>query len=73
MSHVGLLPFGFSGLCDLRGKLFGELESVPGMLERLFAEFMGGQMVPLAVGDGGVGVGMGRKVMELCDSVVRTR
>jgi len=42
------------------------------MLERLFAEFMGGQMIPLAVGDGGVGVGMGRKVMELCDSSVRT-
>jgi hypothetical protein len=28
-------------------------------------------MIPLAVGDGSGGVGVGRKVMELCDSIVR--
>ena len=49
------------------GKLFGELESVHGVFVRLLAEFMSGQMISFAVGDGSGIVGVGRKVMEFCE------
>jgi hypothetical protein len=55
----------------LGGQFFGELVNVPGMLLCLFGEFVSGQMVPFAVGDGRSGVGMGGKVVELCESIVR--
>jgi hypothetical protein len=41
------------------------------VLVRLFAEFVSGWMISLAVSCGGRGVGMGSKVMEFCGSIVR--
>ena len=38
---------------------------------RLSAEFVSGQMIALIVGDGRGGVGVSRKVVELCGPVVR--
>jgi hypothetical protein len=38
---------------------------------RLFAEFVSAQVISFAVGDGGGGVGVGRKIVELRGSFVR--
>jgi len=38
---------------------------------RLLGEFMSGSMISLAMSDGGRGMGMGREVVEFCDSIVR--
>lgn len=38
---------------------------------RLLAEFVSGQMISFAVGYGSGGVGVGRKIVEFCDSIVR--
>jgi len=38
---------------------------------RLFGEFMSGSMISLAMSHGGGGMGVGRKVVEFCDSIVR--
>jgi hypothetical protein len=38
---------------------------------RLFAEFVSGEMISLTVSRGGRGVGVGRKAMEFCGSIVR--
>jgi hypothetical protein len=38
---------------------------------RLFAEFVSGEMISLAVGDGRGRVGVGRKAVEFCGSIVR--
>ncbi len=43
---------------------------VHGVLVRLLAQFMGGEMVSLAVGGGGGLMGMGGQVMQFGDSVV---
>jgi hypothetical protein len=40
------------------------------VLLRLLAEFVGGQMISLVVGYGRSGVGVGRKVVEFCCSIV---
>jgi hypothetical protein len=42
------------------------------VLVRLFGKFMRGQVISLTVRDGSGGVGVGRQVMEFCDSIVRT-
>ena len=38
---------------------------------RLFAEFVSGQVVSFTGGDGGCSMGVRRKVVQLCDSIVR--
>ena len=45
---------------------------VHGVLMRLTGDFVSGLIV-FAVGYRGGGVGVGREVVELCDSIVRTR
>jgi hypothetical protein len=62
--------FSFAGSCGLRAQLFGELVGVHGVLVHLFAEFVSGEMISLTVSRGGRGVGVGRKVMEFCGSIV---
>ncbi len=39
---------------------------------RLFAEFVRGHMISFTVRDSGRGMGVGGKVVEFCDSIVRT-
>ena len=46
----------FAGACSLRAQLFGELVGVHGVLVRLFAEFVSGSMISLAMSRGGRGV-----------------
>lgn len=41
-----------------------------GVLLRLLAEFMGGQMIPFSVGDGGRRVSMRCEIVKLCGSIV---
>jgi len=43
------------------------------MLVRLFAEFVSGQMIALAVGSGRSRVSVGRKMMEFYCSIVGAR
>jgi hypothetical protein len=38
---------------------------------RLFGKFVSAQMIAFAVGDGSCSVRVGRKVVELCESIVR--
>ena len=64
------MSLGFAGFCGLRGEFFRELVGVHGVLERLLAEFVSAEVVSFAVSDGGCVVGVGRKVMELCESIV---
>jgi hypothetical protein len=65
-----LLRLGFAGPSGLPGKLFGEFQGVDGVFVGLFAEFVSSQMISLAVSNGSGGVGVGRKVMEFCESIV---
>jgi hypothetical protein len=44
---------------------------VHGVLVRLFAQLVSGQMMPLAVGGGCGGMGVSCQVMKFCDSIVR--
>src|SRR5271166_4998203 len=60
------------GLSVLLGHFLGEFVRVHGVLKRLFAQFVTAQMVSLAMGNRGRGVGVCRKIVELCDSIVRT-
>ncbi|MHB8216118.1 MAG: hypothetical protein ACYDDS_08575 [Candidatus Sulfotelmatobacter sp.] len=57
-----------SVLCD---DFLGEFMSVHGMLVRLLAELMSGQMISFAVSGSSGGVGMGGKVVEFGNSIVR--
>jgi hypothetical protein len=43
---------------------------VHGLLVRPFGEFVSGQMISFAVGGRGGGVGVSRKVVEFCGSIV---
>jgi hypothetical protein len=65
------LRSGLAGLSGIPGKLFGELQGVHGVCVSLSAEFVSGQMISLAVSNGRGGVGVGRKIMEFCESIVR--
>jgi hypothetical protein len=47
------------------------LEGIQGVLVRLPAEFMGGQMIAFAMGSGGGAMRVGRQVVELGDSIMR--
>jgi hypothetical protein len=67
----GTLSFG--GLSGFPRKFFRELKGVHRMLVRLFAEFVGGQMISLAVRRGRSGVGVGRKIVEFYCSIVGAR
>ena len=62
----------FAGFCVLRGEFFGQLVYVHGLLVRLLGEFVRGHVISFTVRDSSRGVGMGSKVVELCDSIVRT-
>ena len=44
---------------------------VPGVLKGLFGEFVSGEVVSLAVSSGGGAVGVRRKVMKFCNSIMR--
>ena len=43
-----------------------------GVLMRLFRKFVSGEMISFAVRGGGDAVGVSRKIMEFCDSIVHT-
>ena len=45
---------------------------VPRVFEGFLAEFVSGQVISLAVGDGRSGVSVGCKVVEFCSSIMRT-
>ena len=62
-----------AGLSGFSCKLLGEFKGIHGMLVRLFAEFVSGQMIALAVGGGRSRVGVGRKMVEFCCSIVGAR
>ena len=64
---------GSAGLSGFSCKLLGEFKGIHGMLVRLFAEFVSGQMIALAVGGGRSRVGVGRKMVEFCCSIVGAR
>jgi hypothetical protein len=55
----------------LQGEFFTELVGVDGMLVRLFGQLVSREMISFAVGGCRGRVGMGGKVMELGDSIVR--
>jgi hypothetical protein len=44
---------------------------IPGVLKRLFGQFVSGEMVSFSVSGCGGTVGVGRKVMKFRDSIVR--
>lgn len=46
------------------------LMRVCGMLMRLLAKLVRREMVPFALGGGGVVVGVGSQVVQLCDSIM---
>jgi hypothetical protein len=52
------------------GEFLRVLMSVPGVFESLFAEFMSGQMIRLAVSDSGGGMSVGCKIVQFRGSVV---
>jgi hypothetical protein len=58
-------------LARLQSELFAELVSVGGVFMRLHGQLMSSEMISLAVGRCRGRVGMGGKVMELGDSIVR--
>jgi hypothetical protein len=62
----------FAGFCVPRGEFFGQLVYVHGVLVRLFAEFVRGHVICFTVCDSSRGVSVGRKVVKLCNSIVRT-
>ena len=57
----------FFQLCS---EFFRLLECVRGMFVRLFGEFVGREVVSLAVGHCGGRVGMGSKVVQFCNSIM---
>jgi len=62
----------FAGFCILRGQFFGQPVYVHRVLVRLFAEFVRRHMICFAVRDSGRGMGVRGKIVQLCDSIVRT-
>jgi len=62
-----------AGLSGFSCKLLGEFKGIHRMLVRLFAEFVSGQMIALAVGGGRSRVSVGRKMVEFCCSIVGAR
>jgi hypothetical protein len=52
------------------GELFGIFLRVRGVLMRLSGQFMSGEMISFAVSGGGGNVGVGRKVVKFCGSIV---
>jgi hypothetical protein len=69
--RAGLL-FGHRQVCILLDEIFGKLVDLNGMFVRLPAEFVSGEVILLVMGDGRDRVGVGSKVVQLCDSIVRT-
>jgi hypothetical protein len=58
-------------LTRLQGEFFAKLAGVAGMLVRLLGQLVSSEMISFTVGGCRGRVGMGCKVMELGDSVVR--
>jgi hypothetical protein len=52
-------------------ELFAVLMCIPGVLKGLLGEFVSGEMVSLAMSGGGGVVGVSRKVMKFCSSIMR--
>jgi hypothetical protein len=61
----------FVGPYCLSGELFGIFLRVRGVLVCLSGQFMSGEMISFAVSGGGGHVGVGRKVVKFCGSIVR--
>jgi hypothetical protein len=61
----------FAGLFSFRHELFGKLVGVPGVLVRLFGEFVSGQMIPFVVCGGCSLVCVRRKVVKFRGLIVR--
>jgi hypothetical protein len=59
------------GLTGLQGEFFAKLVGVDGMFVRLHGQLVSSEMISFAVGSCRGKVGMGGKVMELGDSIVR--
>jgi hypothetical protein len=59
-------------LCGFIDQFFRQLVGVPGMLLRLFAEFVRRQMIFFAMGDGGGQMCVGGKIMQFRGSFVRS-
>jgi hypothetical protein len=70
---LGSVPGSVSGLWFFvpAGKLLGEFKRVHRMFVGLLAQFVCRQMISFAVCGRGSGVGMGGKVVEFCESIVR--
>jgi alpha-galactosidase len=66
MFFIGLLS-----LTRLQGEFFAKLAGVGGMLVRLYGQLVSSEMISFTVGGCRCKVGMGRKVMQLGDSIVR--
>jgi hypothetical protein len=58
------------GLSPLPGEFLGKLKGVRGMLQRLLAKLVSGQVISLGVGCGGSYMSVGGKVVQLCGSIV---
>ena len=70
-----LLAAGSYGITDRRAgspcfSFLDELVHIHGVLVRLLAELMGGQVIAFAMGHGRRRVRVGSKVMEFCSSLV---
>jgi hypothetical protein len=57
-------------LCRLGNGLFRVPKGVLGVLVRLFGKFVSGQVISFAVGSGGSGMGVRRKVVKFCGAVM---
>jgi hypothetical protein len=66
----GALRLVGSGLSRFRGELFTQLVRVGGMFVGLFGQLVSVEVVPFIVSDCGSSVGVGCKVVKLCDSIV---
>jgi hypothetical protein len=64
-------PLPFAGIRSFVSKLFCKFLDIPGMFLRLFGEFVGCQVISLAMGGRGRGVGVGREIVQFSESIVR--
>jgi hypothetical protein len=69
MLWLRLRRLDFAAHC-FSGELFGIFLRVRGVLVGLSGQFMSGEMISFAVSGGGGNVGVGRKVVKFCGSIV---
>jgi hypothetical protein len=67
---LSLRRLDFAGPNCLFDELFGIFVGVRGVLVRLSGQFVSREMISFAVSDGGGSMGVSRKVVEFCGSVV---